>query len=193
MTCGVLASTGLEFLPILLLLLGAAGLLMVGVLLLSWHRIRRGRRLMVVFVLVLVGGSLAFTGAQGAMAATSGCADVPAAHNTMTITQTSVLTGLAPNVAPAAITGVVTNHSSDSTYVTAITVSIETVTTRFGTIGVCTAADFLLLAPRMPVGETLQGGGSASFGGASIGFNETSVNQDACKGATVTLRYLAAG
>jgi hypothetical protein len=193
MTCSALASTGLEFVPTLMLLLAAAGLMVAGIMLLSWRRIRRGRRLMVACLLVLIGGSLAFTGAQGAMAATSGCANVPAVNNTMTITQTSLLTGLAPNVAPAAIVGVVTNNSSDSTYVTAIVVSIEAVTTRTGAVGVCGADDYLLLAPRMPVGETLQGGGSATFGGASIGFNDTSVNQDACQGAIVTLRYLTTG
>jgi hypothetical protein len=193
MTCGILASTGLEFLPTLLLLLGAAGLLVVGILLLSWRKIRSGRRLVVTCLLVLIGGALAFTGAEGAMAATSGCAAPPAANNSLTITQTSVLTGLAPSVAPATITGVATNNSTDSTHVTAITVSIETVTTRSGAVGECTAADFLLIAPRMPVGQTLQVGGSATFGGASIGFNDTSVNQDACKSATVTLRYTTAG
>jgi hypothetical protein len=193
MTCSILASTGLEFLPTLLLLLGAAGLLGVGIVLLSWRKIRSRRRLLVTCLLVLIGGSLAVTGAQGAMAATAGCADPPAASNTMTITQTSVLAGLAPGIAPTAITGVVTNNSTDSTNVTAIAVSIEAVTTRTGAVGVCVADDFVLIAPRMPVGQTLQGGGSATFGGASIGFNDTSVNQDACKSATVTLRYTTAG
>jgi hypothetical protein len=193
MTCGVLASTGLEFLPTLLLLLGAVGLLVVGVLLLSWRRIRSRRRLMLAGFLLLVGGTFAGAGASGATAATSECADPPAANNTMTISQTSVLAGLGPNIPPAAISGVVINNGSDSTYVTAIVVSIETVTVRTDAVGVCGVDDYLLLSPRMSVGKTLQGGGSATFDGASIGFNDTSVNQDACKGATVTLRYTTTG
>jgi hypothetical protein len=193
MGCGVLASTGLDFLPTLLFLLGAAGLLMVGILLLSWRRIRSDRRLLVVCLLVLVGGSLAFTGAQGAMAATSGCTDSPEVNNTLTITQTSALEGLAPGIAPTAITGVVANDSADSTYITAIMVSIEAVTMSSSAVGVCGVDDYLLLVPRMAVGQTLEAGGSATFGGGSIGFNDTSLNQDACKGATVTLHYTTVG
>ena len=34
-------------------------------------------------------------------------------------------------------------------------------------------------------------GGSTAFAGASIGFNDKSTNQDACKGAAVTVHYLA--
>jgi len=34
-------------------------------------------------------------------------------------------------------------------------------------------------------------GGSTAFAGASIGFNDKSTNQDACKGATIQLLYTA--
>ncbi|MCU1401681.1 MAG: hypothetical protein JWM70_5 [Microbacteriaceae bacterium] len=189
MTCSALASTGLEFVPTLVLLLAAVGLPAVGILLLSRRRFHNGRRLVVVFLLLLVGGTL-FADGKGAMAATSGCVDSPTENRTLTITQTSTLTGLAPNLAPAAIAGVVTNNSTDSTFVVAIAVSIDAVTKRVGVVGVCEVDDYLLLSPRMPVGLALRGGGSTAFGGASIGFNDRSVNQDACKGATVTLRYL---
>ena len=43
----------------------------------------------------------------------------------------------------------------------------------------------------MRVGKTLSGGGSTAFEGASIAFNNKTVNQDACKYATVHLLYTA--
>ena len=43
----------------------------------------------------------------------------------------------------------------------------------------------------MPVGRTLDPGGSTLFAGASIGFYDKSTNQDACWGATILLRYTA--
>ena len=41
----------------------------------------------------------------------------------------------------------------------------------------------------MPVGHLLSAGESAAFGGATIGFQNRLVNQDACKGAVVSLSY----
>jgi len=43
----------------------------------------------------------------------------------------------------------------------------------------------------MPVGVTIAPGASADFTGASISFNDKSVNQDACQSATVELHYLS--
>jgi len=43
----------------------------------------------------------------------------------------------------------------------------------------------------MPVGQVLAPGDSADFAGARIGFNTKAVNQDACKNALVSLRYVS--
>jgi hypothetical protein len=55
--------------------------------------------------------------------------------------------------------------------------------------GPCDASDYLIVAPRMPVGQALAGGASTTFSGASIGFANRASNQDGCQGATVTLLY----
>ena len=43
----------------------------------------------------------------------------------------------------------------------------------------------------MPVGRTLDPGGSTPFSGAFIGFSDKSTNQDACQGAAIKLLYTA--
>lgn len=111
---------------------------------------------------------------------------------TLVIEQTSVITGLAPSVAPAAITGVVINPSHDSTYVTDVTVRVTSVTQDVRRrAGQCTASDYVLLDARMPVNRPLPELSSVRFSGASIGLKNTSRNQDACKRATVHLGYVS--
>jgi hypothetical protein len=87
---------------------------------------------------------------------------------------------------------VVTNNGTDSTDIIAVNVEITGVTTHPGAVpGPCDPSDYVLLDARMPVGRTLDPGGSTPFAGASIGFNDKSTNQDACKGATIQLLYTA--
>ena len=166
------------------LLLGVACLL-VGVLLLVLARHRRGRTAALAVALLLLSAGL------GASRPGESSAE-PTNASCVTITQTSPLIGLAPGIAPAAITGQITNHWPGSTFVTTVTVNIASVTKAPGSAdGSCDASDFTLQATDMPVGRTLQAGESADFAGASIGFNDKSVNQDACQGATVELHYLS--
>jgi len=166
------------------LLLGVACLL-VGVLLLVLARHRRGRTAALAVALLLLSAGLS-AGRPGESSAE------PTNASCVTITQTSPLTGLAPGIAPAAITGQITNHWADTIFVTTVTVSIASVTKAPGARdGSCDTSDFLLAQPDMPVGVTIAPGGTADFTGASIGFNNKSVNQDACQGATVELHYLS--
>ena len=119
-------------------------------------------------------------------------ADPQSAANSLTVSQTSVMEGLAPGIAPVAITGVVINNGADSTDIIAVDVEITGVITHPGAVpGPCDPSDYVLLDARMPVGRTLDPGGSIPFAGASIGFNDKSTNQDACKGATIQLGYTA--
>lgn len=87
------------------------------------------------------------------------------------------------------------NNGPDSTFLTAIRVEIAAVTKlRGAAAGRCDASDYLLLDTRMDVGRTLApGGGSTTFSGAAIRFNNKSSNQDACQGATIKLRYRTVG
>jgi hypothetical protein len=133
---------------------------------------------------------------ENSVAATSQAQSSPVVNlepiNSLTITQTSVMQGLAPGVAPVPITGIVANISDDSTVITAIAVEITGVITAPGAApGVCDASDYVLLNSLMPVGRTLGPGGWTEFAGASIGFNNKSTNQDTCQGATIELLYTA--
>jgi hypothetical protein len=115
----------------------------------------------------------------------------PLGDNSLTITQTSTMTGIAPGVAPRPITGVVVNNGPDDTFVAVVWVRISSVVKASGArAGSCDATDYVLLDPRMRVQKLLApSGGSAAFGGARIGFTDKSTNQDACQRASVNLLY----
>jgi len=216
MTCDPLAYTGGGRLDLLLAV--AIACLAAGGLLLLLTR-RRGRVVTVALLLLVCGAAVSITGGTptGAMAADCppSANALPAADplspvnpqsaadpqsetdpqsdaNSLTVVQTSVMDGLAPGIAPVPITGVVTNIGTDSTVIIAVDVEIIGVVTDPGAVpGVCDASDYVLRDTRMPVGRTLDPGGSTAFAGASIGFNDKSTNQDACKGATIQLLYTA--
>ncbi|WP_436498600.1 hypothetical protein [Actinokineospora sp. HUAS TT18] len=181
MDCTVLAGTGSPLLSLLALAIGA---LIVGVLLTVAARVRRGAASVAVVLLMLAVGVLTAGLGSSPATAESGCPE-------FTIVQTSSMTGLAPGVAPTAITGTISNHGT-AAFVAAVTVSIVGVATAPGAAaGRCDTTDYLLLDARMPVGRTVHSGEHAPFSGAVIGFNNTSANQDACKHARVDLRYVS--
>ncbi len=207
MTCEPLADTGLDA-PVLVVLVLAVAFLVVGLALL-----RSGRRCttaLLLVVLVLVGGIT--VGLGPAAPASADCPDRPGpaqttrptqpgdptvtivepeVDNSLTITQTSVMDDLRPGAPPEPIAGLVVNNGPDDTFITAIVVDIVGVVQADDAVaGSCVASDYLLLDVRMPVGRPLAPyGGSTTFAGARIGFNDKATNQDACQGATVRLRY----
>lgn len=146
-------------------------------------RTRRSRSAAVA-VLVLLGSALAL-GSPSAPAEAATCTP----GGSLTLTQTSVMSGLAPGVPAAAITGSLRNNSEDSTWIEAVVVTVASANP-----GARSARRDLRgarLRPARPAdaGRPLLGpGGTTGFAGAPIGFNTTSTNQDACQGATV-LRY----
>jgi len=186
MSC-LLPRTGPDVDPGLLLVLATACLVAGAVFLLI---ARRRHRPTAALVLIFVAGvPVALSPGASAPAAAADCAT---ADNSLAVTQTSTLEGLAPGVAPVPITGLAVNNGTDSTYIAAVTVEITLVTADPGApAGACGVGDYLLLDTTMAVGKTLGPGGSASFGGASIGFADKTTNQDACQHATVHLLYTA--
>ncbi|HEY0217375.1 MAG TPA: hypothetical protein VGC57_13385 [Cellulomonas sp.] len=186
MICDPLPTTGVDAGVVVLV---ALALLTAGALLVRSTRSRRTAA--GTLALVLAVGSVAVLAAPSPAAAAG--PDCYVAANSLTITQTSTMSGLAPGVAPAAITGLVVNNGTDSTVVVAIDVAIAFVTLDpDAPAGTCDASDYLLTDTRMPIGRTLDPGGSATFAGASIGFSDKSTNQDACQHATVALLYTTA-
>lgn len=187
MICESLPNTGAAVRPDLLLLVAIACLVIGAVIVVAARR--RGRRRTTVALLLLVGAAMAVTAGAPTPAMADGCLST---SNSLTVVQTSVMTGMAPGIAPVDIDGIVSNRGSDSTYIDVVDVEIASVSTDpAARPGTCDATDYLLIDRRMPVGRTLEPGGSAPFTGASIGFSNKSSNQDVCKGATVHLRYVA--
>ncbi len=189
MTCDPLPNTGLDA-PVLAVLIIAVVCLLLGLGMLVVRR-RRGRTAATLMVLLILGGAvMGLIPSAPALASSPDCLTADPAENSLTIKQTSTMEGLAPGIPPAAITGLVTNNGLDSTFIPGIVVEIVSISTHpKAPTGRCDATDYLLLDPRMPVNRTLGPGGSTTFAGASIGFSNKSVNQDACKRATIHLRY----
>ena len=210
MTCEDLSYTGVQLGPLLIV---AIACLLGGALLLLMSR-RRGRAVTAVLMLFVSGAAMAITAGTPTPAIADECPPVdnsqaadpmtgdrigslPAqrdpANNSLTIVQTSVMEGLAPGIAPKAIAGIVSNNGPDSTFITAIKVEIVGVVVdpTAATPGACDPSDYYLRDSRMPVGRILGPGGVTWFAGAAIGFSNKSINQDACKGATIQLLYTA--
>lgn len=149
----------------------------------------------VIVTLVVVGGVVAGTGAAYAYWSTTGTGTGTAASGTTTAitpVQTSTITTMAPGVAAQTLSGKFNNGNSGPVYVAAVTASIGTVTKAPGApTGTCDATDFTLGSATMNVNaEVPAGSGVGSWTGATIAFNDkASVNQDACKQATVTINY----
>ncbi|WP_396045514.1 hypothetical protein [Aeromicrobium sp. UC242_57] len=174
-------------------LVGALVCVLAGCWLVRRGRASHGRGLGVVLVVVVASGLLVAHPPPGQAAAGCESGSQPAeTPHALTIEQTSIIKGLAPAVAPTAIIGTVTNTSQDSTYVTDVTVRITSVTKQRGqSEGACTASDYVLLSSQMPVNRPLPKLSAVTFSGASIGFRNTSRNQDTCQGATVHLGYVS--
>jgi hypothetical protein len=127
------------------------------------------------FVLVGAFGAYAYwtTGGSGTGSATAGTTT-----NNLTIASPSV-TGITPgSTTPVTVT--VTNPNSYSVHVG--TVSTVITTSDPG----CLPADFTF--PPKALNTTIAASGTASFTQGLV-FADTAVNQDLCKGATVTLTY----
>ena len=187
MTCNPLAYTGSGINVGLLAILALAFLGVGGVVLLLTRR--RGRATTGVLLLLISAAAVSMTSGTPGRALAQEC---PPLDNSLTITQTSVMDGLAPGIGPVPITGLVRNDGADSTYISAVQVKIVGVVTAAGSPeGSCDVSDFVLLDAVMPVGRTLPPQGATTFAGASIGMRSKSVNQDTCKAATIKLLYTA--
>jgi hypothetical protein len=186
--CATLAGTGFPLAQ--LLTVGVCGVL-VGLLLLVAIAGTRKRAAALVVVAILA--AIACTGdASLAHASAPNCAggSGTAGPDKLTIVQTSTNTGMAPGVAPASITGRITNRGDHPVFVTAVVVRIVGIDRRISpTPSACYPSDYILVAATMPVNVTIGVGASTDFTGASIGFNDTARDQDGCQDAIVHLRF----
>ncbi len=110
----------------------------------------------------------------------------------VTVVQTSTVSNLQPGAAAQTLTGTFNNPNTGPVYVATVTASIDSVTKAVGApAGTCDATDYTLSNATMTVAaEVPAGNAQGSWTGATIAFNnKAATNQDACKGATVSLAY----
>lgn len=103
----------------------------------------------------------------------------------ITVNQTSTVTGLAPGTPAQALSGTFDNPNSGPVYVTSVTATVAG-TDKTG----CTASDYTIAGTANVGAQIPAGVGVGSWSGLTIAFNnKPSTNQDACKGATVSISY----
>jgi hypothetical protein len=103
----------------------------------------------------------------------------------ITVNQTSTITGLAPGSGPQTLSGDFDNSNSAAVFVTSVSVTVVS-TDSAG----CGPTDYTVGGTAVVDAQVPSGVGVGSWSGLTIQFNnKVSVNQDACKGAVVTLAY----
>jgi hypothetical protein len=122
----------------------------------------------------------------------TGLAATASGTSGLTVNQSTTVTPMYPGLAAQALSGTFGN-TTGPVYVTSVTVSIASVF-KAGVPAVgCSAADYTLTGAVMAVGaEIAVGDPVGAWTGATIAFNNTNANQDACKDAVVNLAYVAA-
>ena len=153
---------------------------------------RRGLLLLGLVVSLAVAGA-AFAYWTGGGSGT-GSGSAAGAQTPLTANQTITLTAMYPGDSAQTISGNFDNSNSGPIFVSSVTVSIASVTKAVGApAGTCDSSDFTLAGTTMNVNaEVAVGSAKGSFSGATIKFNDKATNQDACKGATVSLSYAIA-
>ena len=149
----------------------------------------RKRRLLaaasVLGVIATASVAYAFWSASGSGTGSGLTAD-PGAQ-TVTVNQTSSVSGLYPG-ASAALSGNFDNAATNDVHVNGLTASV-TGTDKPG----CTAANYQITGTATIAnnGMVPSGTGTGGWSGLTLSMVDTGVNQDACKGATVNIAYSA--
>jgi hypothetical protein len=152
---------------------------------------RRGFVLLgVIAALVVAAAAIAYWTAGGSG---TGTASTSNGTGSLTINQTSPLTAMYPGDSPQTLSGDFDNPTGNLVQVAQVAVSISSVTKAGNPVVGCDASDYTITGSPMTVGaEVPAGSNTGSWSGATIQFNDKpTVNQDACKGATVNLSYTA--
>jgi hypothetical protein len=133
----------------------------------------------------VIGGGVAFayfsiTG-SGTGTATAASAAVP-----IVVKQTSTAAGMAPGVAPIALSGNFDNGNTGLVMVRTVTATV-TGSNKTG----CDGTNFAIGGTSTPNLEIAPGTGVGAWTGLTIAFVNKAENQDACKGAVATIAYVA--
>jgi hypothetical protein len=143
------------------------------------------------FLVMLIGASHADVAAAFLQ---SGGTSTGAVQETRSVgvIQTARLAPVVPGTPAQTLSGTFDNRSSEPVHVATIRVSIAKVIKAPGAAaGTCDASDFVLTDRTIAVGADVPSGrGTGSWTGGKVAFNnKPGVDQNACQGATVKLRY----
>ena len=122
----------------------------------------------------------------------AGTGQVAVAHTPLRVNQDTDLQPMGPGQAAQTLSGDFDNRNASAVHVGTVRASIGAVTKAPGAAaGTCDAGDFTLSHRTMTVGADVpSGAGIGTWTGATIAFdNQPGVDQNACQGATVKLRY----
>jgi len=139
-------------------------------------------------LVVLAGTGIAFAywtgGGSGTGTAATGTSTA------LAVNQTSTVAPMYPGDEPQILSGDFDNTSSGPIHVNSVLVAISDVTLDGEPVEGCSAADYTLTGAVMSAEQDVAvGAGVGSWSGATIQFNDTTADQDACQGATVNLVY----
>jgi hypothetical protein len=150
---------------------------------------RRGTKVVALAAaIVLAGGAAAFAwwtaGGSGTGSAATGSV------SSITVVQTSVVTGLAPGLPAQTLSGTFNDPNTGPVYVGTVTASIASVVKAVGApVGTCDATDYTLSNNPLTYNAEVLANDTSIWTGPAIAFNNKASNQDGCKGATVNLAY----
>lgn len=150
---------------------------------LTKHRILRAG--MVITVLAIATTAIAYWSATGGGSGSGATAD-PGAQS-VTVNQTSASSGLYPG-GSVALSGNFDNSSANAVHVNGVTAAV-TGTDKAG----CTAANYSVTGTSSVAngGSVPSGSGTGGWSGLTLNMLNTASDQEACKGATVSLSYSA--
>ena len=122
----------------------------------------------------------------------AGTGQVAVAHTPLRVNQDTDMQPVGPGQAAQTLSGDFDNRNARAIHVGSVRASIAAVSKAPGAAaGTCDASDFTLANRTMTVGaDVASGPGTGAWTGATIQFDDKpGVDQNACQGATVKLRY----
>jgi len=140
----------------------------------------------IMVVIVGAGAAYAYWTNSGSGSGTA----VTGTNAVITVNQTSVITGMYPGQPAQTLAGDFTNTNSGPTYVTAVTATGYTIDATHVTAGCTVAGGNYTLGGTATVGADVPAGANqGEWTGLTVRMNNLGTNQDACKGATLTITY----
>ena len=137
--------------------------------------------LAIVSVLAIAGAAFAYWTVSGSGSGSGNTGTVVG----IIVKQTSTVTAMAPGVAAQTLSGTFDNSNAGPVYVGSVSATV-TGTDQVG----CNADDYVIAGSAPVNAEVASGTSVGAWTGLTIAFNnKPGVNQNPCKGATVTIAY----